>query len=95
MVQGIPGLYRGIQAQFYRDSPAFGLYVILYEGFLELCGGRERAGKTGQFLAGGLAGVLSWMSILPLDVCKSRMQADDAANPKYKGLFDCARLCFN
>ena len=29
-----------------------------------------------QFWAGGLAGVLCWLSVLPSDVVKSRMQAD-------------------
>jgi len=29
-------------------------------------------------------GALSWMLIVPLDVIKSRIQADDVKNPQYK-----------
>ena len=46
-----------------------------------------------QFWAGGLAGVLCWLSVLPSDVVKSRMQADslDPAARRYSGALDCAR----
>ena len=33
-------------------------------------------------------GALSWMVIVPLDVIKSRIQADDVKNPQYK-VFTC------
>jgi len=41
-------------------------------------------------IAGGIAGVASWFSILPFDVVKSRLQADDIVRPKYKGIWHCA-----
>lgn len=41
--------------------------------------------------AGGLAGVLSWVCCYPLDVVKSRVQAQDPAHPRYKGIVDCLR----
>ena len=46
-----------------------------------------------QFWAGGLAGVLCWLSVLPSDVVKSRMQADslDPAARRYSGALDCVR----
>ena len=37
------------------------------------------------------AGVISWMSVIPLDVVKSRIQADDPSNRKYKGMWDASR----
>ena len=39
--------------------------------------------------AGGTAGVLSWMISYPLDVLKSRIQADNLTQRKYSGIIDC------
>lgn len=41
--------------------------------------------------AGGLAGMAYWVPVFPFDVVKSRLQIDDARNPKYAGTLDCAR----
>lgn len=38
---------------------------------------------------GYITGVMAWVSVLPPDFIKSRMQADDPINPKYKGMYDC------
>ena len=63
---------------------------VLYEGFLELgSGGRANASQTAQFVFGGLAGTLCWLSVLPFDVVKSRMQATDGRH--YTGMVQCAR----
>ena len=53
----------------------------------------SQAGKMEQFWAGGLAGVLCWLSVLPSDVVKSRMQADslDITKRSYTGALDCIR----
>ena len=62
---------------------------VLYEGFLELgCGGRAKASQMAQFMFGGLAGTLCWLSVLPFDVVKSRMQALDGRH--YTSLVHCA-----
>lgn len=34
-------------------------------------------------------GVISWASIVPFDVIKSRIQADSKSSPVYKGMMDC------
>jgi solute carrier family 25 carnitine/acylcarnitine transporter 20/29 len=44
-------------------------------------------------LAGGLAGSLSWLATFPVDVIKSRFQAE--INGKYSGLIDCVRQTYN
>lgn len=87
--QGARGLFRGIVPHVWRDGHGFGVYMVLYEALLHVSGGRNQAGKTEQFVAGGLAGMLCWLSVLPFDVVKSRMQADDYAKPKYRGMVDC------
>ena len=43
-------------------------------------------------MAGGIAGTVSWAAILPFDVIKSRIQADE--DRKYKGFLDCAVKSF-
>jgi len=48
-----------------------------------------QAGPLDMFLAGGLAGLVSWQAIIYLDVIKSRIQADDIKQPKYSGMVDC------
>lgn len=32
---------------------------------------------------------MAWITVLPVDFVKSRMQSDDPYNPKYKGMWDC------
>lgn len=32
---------------------------------------------------------MAWVTVLPQDFVKSRMQADDPNNPKYNGMWDC------
>ncbi|RZF38380.1 hypothetical protein LSTR_LSTR016785 [Laodelphax striatellus] len=34
--------------------------------------------------------IWSWALVVPVDVVKSRIQADNALSPKYKGMIDCA-----
>ena len=41
-----------------------------------------------------ISGVLSWSSIIYLDVVKSRIQADCLVNPRYKGTVDTFRQCY-
>ena len=40
------------------------------------------------------AGVISWISVIYLDVVKSRIQADDPTNPRYRSMIDCFRQCY-
>lgn len=49
-------------------------------------GGRE-VGPFGMMMAGGLAGVMSWIVTFPIDVVKTRLQSDVAG--KYTGAVDC------
>ena len=75
----------------FRDLPAFGLYMVLYDTFLNACGSDSDPCK---FLAGGMTGMLTWQSIIYLDVVKSRIQADNPNNPKYNGMIDTFKKCY-
>lgn len=75
---GITGFFQGGMITITRDAPSYGVYFAAYEGikrYLKVGDGDatgENAWKL--LLAGGLAGTISWASIYPLDVVKSRMQ---------------------
>jgi len=89
--QGIRGLYKGGITMFLRDVPSFGLYSLTYEyltALIQRKGWSDSKGLFADFIAGGCAGSLCWMSIMPLDVAKSRYQAD--LKKEFKGCLDCA-----
>ncbi|KAM8764313.1 solute carrier family 25 member 48 [Rhynchonycteris naso] len=89
--EGLAGLYRGASAMLLRDVPGYCLYFIPYV-FLsdwitpEAC---VDPSLCAVWLAGGMAGAISWGTATPMDVVKSRLQADGVYLNKYKGVLDC------
>jgi len=76
---GIPAFYRGLGVYAVRDINAASIYFLVYEWLyrqLMLRRLTDAHGVVASFVAGGFAGVLSWLPVLPFDVVKSRMQAD-------------------
>ncbi|KAG0265629.1 hypothetical protein DFQ27_000504 [Actinomortierella ambigua] len=75
---GIRGLYQGGWVTILRDAPGYGVYFLGYEWLkrvLEVPNGETGGINTWKLLfAGGMAGTLSWASIYPLDVIKTRLQ---------------------
>ncbi|KAG0044270.1 Mcm2-7 hexameric complex component [Gryganskiella cystojenkinii] len=75
---GFRGLYQGGWVTILRDAPGYGVYFLGYEGLkrvLEIPPGDTSGINTWKLLfAGGMAGTLSWASIYPLDVIKTRLQ---------------------
>ncbi|XP_072961543.1 mitochondrial arginine transporter BAC2 isoform X1 [Typha angustifolia] len=99
-MEGLRGIYRGLSITVLRDAPAHGVYFLTYEFAREHL--HPGCRKTGQetlgtmLVAGGLAGVASWVCCYPLDVVKSRIQAQtnshvNKAGLKYSGIIDCFR----
>ncbi|CAA7402717.1 unnamed protein product [Spirodela intermedia] len=97
---GIRGIYQGLSITVLRDAPAHGVYFWTYEYTREILHpscrntGEETLGT--MLFAGGTAGVASWICCYPLDVIKSRLQAQsqsqkDFPPPKYRGIADCFR----
>ncbi|AEO60258.1 hypothetical protein MYCTH_2067470 [Thermothelomyces thermophilus ATCC 42464] len=86
---GLRGLYFGGTVTALRDSIGYGFYFWGYElcsrltpslGPFELesgdsTGGSARSDAMRVLLCGGLAGIITWASIFPLDVVKTRVQA--------------------
>jgi len=77
---GIKGLYFGGVVTALRDSIGYGFYFCSYELSTRLMVSKmkERGSDTQEaakvLLCGGLAGVVTWASIFPLDVIKTRVQ---------------------
>ncbi|XP_054005038.1 mitochondrial basic amino acids transporter-like isoform X1 [Hylaeus anthracinus] len=85
--EGIRGVFRGLGITFLREAPSFGIYFTTYEALTKTS--ENKPVSTGcMLLAGGLAGSASWMITYPLDVVKSRIQAD---SKRYAGMLDCLK----
>ncbi|GAB2228112.1 hypothetical protein Droror1_Dr00009942 [Drosera rotundifolia] len=90
---GFRGLYQGLGITVLRDAPAHGIYFWTYEYMREkLHPGCRKSGQESfrtMLMAGGLAGVASWVCCYPLDVIKTRLQAQTPSSLKYNGIIDC------
>lgn len=89
---GVKGLYFGGTVTALRDSVGYGFYFWSYELTTRWMTrwSREHEGGGGSFagsetakvlLCGGLAGIVTWASIFPLDVIKTRVQAQVLGTP--------------
>jgi solute carrier family 25 carnitine/acylcarnitine transporter 20/29 len=85
--QGVRGFYHGGAITAVRDSVGYGFYYLAYEATKDVWDSHSRS--PGQqdggcentaakvLVCGGLAGVVTWASIFPLDVIKTRVQTQD------------------
>ncbi|XP_013872946.1 solute carrier family 25 member 48 [Austrofundulus limnaeus] len=89
--EGLQGLYRGAGAMVLRDVPGYTLYFIPYAVLCDLLtpDASSSPHPVSIWLAGGLAGSISWVTATPADVVKSRLQADAQPQRKYRGIFHC------
>ncbi|KAK1436850.1 hypothetical protein QVD17_02634 [Tagetes erecta] len=93
---GWTGLFRGLTITLIRDAPSYGFYFLTYEYAREkLHPGCRSSGEESwmtMLVAGGLAGFASWVCCYPVDVVKTRFQAQTTDSPvKYAGIVDCFR----
>lgn len=86
--EGLRGIFKGLGITALRDIPGFASYFVSYEFLIRL---RKDPGIGYTLLAGGLAGITSWVFVIPIDVVKSRIQADGITTGKrmYNGMYDC------
>ncbi|XP_036700558.1 solute carrier family 25 member 47 isoform X3 [Balaenoptera musculus] len=89
--EGLRGLYKGSSALLFRDGHSFATYFLSYAILCEQLtpAGRSRPDVLGVLVAGGCAGVLAWAVATPMDVIKSRLQADGQGQRRYRGLLHC------
>lgn len=86
---GVRGCYQGLSVQIFRDVPSYGIYMLTYEWLSFWLSDLCPHDMVATAIAGGCAGTISWGVITPLDVIKSRIQADHLPSPKYDGAIDC------
>ncbi|XP_039108863.1 mitochondrial basic amino acids transporter [Hyaena hyaena] len=95
--EGLRGVNRGMAATLLRETPSFGVYFLSYDVLTRAlgCEPGDRLLVPKLLLAGGTSGILSWLSTYPVDVVKSRLQADGVRGPpRYAGFADCVRLSY-
>ena len=101
---GVRALYRGFTATLLRDVPSTTIYFAAYhwtKTALKKAPSSSSGGASGEssgvgraeFIAGGVAGVASWASIIPVDTIKTRVQMAPLGSPR-KRLIDATRQAF-
>ncbi|CAG8480379.1 3327_t:CDS:2 [Scutellospora calospora] len=108
--RGVRGLYQGGLITIIRDAPGYGVYFWTYEVLKRSMNvtsdNFDRSNGPKLLFSGGMAGVLSWASIYPLDVIKSRIQtqqqplsksimnktvtSSSVSSASYSGIIECA-----
>lgn len=109
---GLKGLYFGGVVTSLRDSIGYGFYFWSYELTKRLLLSRQHdpfieASAVDVLVSGGIAGVITWASIYPLDVVKTRLQAQEVgavhanesrplleSSPRRKGAMQIAKEIF-
>lgn len=93
--RGIAGLYQGIGATLVRDVGFSIIYFPLFATLNKL-GPRKAIGSADaafyvSFMAGLSAGLVSSLTVTPIDVIKTRLQATTKAGEPaaYSGIVDC------
>ncbi|XP_002665132.2 mitochondrial basic amino acids transporter [Danio rerio] len=90
--QGFRGINRGMVSTVIRETPGFGIYFLTYDTLTRSlgCEAGDRFIVLKLLLAGGASGIASWISTYPVDVIKSRLQADGVGGDcRYSGMLDC------
>ena len=72
--RGIAGWYRGMGATVLRETPSYGVYFATFEYLLQQQQ-HAQVSSLGLMMAGGIGGVLGWISTYPIDVAKTRIQS--------------------
>lgn len=86
--EGLRGIFKGLGITFLREAPGYGTYFLTYEA-LTRSNSSTPISTFQMLMAGGLAGTSSWVVTYPIDVIKSRLQADITG--RYSGAVDCLR----
>lgn len=64
---GMKGLFRGLPTTIVREVPSYGAYFAAYEVFCKMIPSADpNEPSFGLLMAGGLAGVVGWLSTYPV-----------------------------
>jgi len=86
--EGYRGIFKGLGITFLREGPSYGVYFVTYK-ILTTTSSKQPASTLQVLLAGGFAGIASWVISYPIDVIKSRIQAENTN--RYSGALDCLK----
>lgn len=92
--EGLRGVNRGMVTTLIRETPGFGVYFLTYDLLTRSLGWEpdDPYMIPKLLFAGGMSGIASWLSTYPVDVIKSRLQADGVGGKfQYSGIMDCTR----
>ncbi|TNM95345.1 hypothetical protein fugu_016428 [Takifugu bimaculatus] len=92
--EGFRGINRGMVTTLMRETPGFGVYFLAYDLLTRSlgCEPEDPYMIPKLLFAGGMSGIASWISTYPVDVIKSRLQADGVGGVnRYSGIMDCVR----
>ncbi|XP_051951639.1 mitochondrial basic amino acids transporter-like isoform X1 [Xyrauchen texanus] len=92
--EGIRGVNRGMVTTLIRETPGFGVYFLAYDLLTRSlgCEPEDPYIIPKLLFAGGMSGIASWLSTYPVDVIKSRLQADGVGGKfQYSSIMDCTR----
>uniref|UniRef100_A0A0B8RS91 Mitochondrial basic amino acids transporter n=1 Tax=Philothamnus irregularis TaxID=1899461 RepID=A0A0B8RS91_9SAUR len=95
--EGLKGINKGMVSTFLRETPSFGFYFLTYDCLTRYlgCEAEDNYIVPKLLLAGGMSGIVSWLSTYPVDVIKSRLQADGVGGVvRYQGILDCIRKSY-
>ncbi|XP_057315722.1 mitochondrial basic amino acids transporter-like [Hydractinia symbiolongicarpus] len=92
--EGSRSCFRGLFGVLLRDVPAtaiyFGSFAYLNSKFIPAGGTIDSLSAAHLLFTGGCAGMLSWAALYPIDVIKTRIQAEGMApHGRYKSYFHC------
>jgi len=95
---GFSGLYRGNLITVLREMPAYAAQFGSYEIFKNYLSSKYGESTFINFICGGLAGFMCWVSSYPQDVIKTKLQCD-LSGTRYKssrfikdgGIISCAK----
>ena len=96
---GTTGCFRGLLGVLLRDTPAtavyFGSFAYLNHLFIPENGDINSLSPAVLLFTGGLAGMLSWAGLYPLDVVKTRVQSEGfKPHGRYSSYMDCIMASF-
>jgi solute carrier family 25 carnitine/acylcarnitine transporter 20/29 len=88
---GIRALYYGGAITSFRDAFGYGWYFWSYELSKRLLLSRQQdpflaPSAADVLISGGIAGVVTWVSIYPLDLIKTRLQTQPSISPEQQSL---------